>query len=275
MLGLPVEGLPQWKPLPVPLRRGPRWLVMSLVGALGGAVGAGVAGLLGLALLPGVFVGVIVALAVLAAWTLHGTAAPSQAADVPEEERADQEAVAVWGDRFGRVAGSAVAAALVVTIARATALDAYVRSTINWDLLRAPLAGAIFAGASGLVVCAYRARKDGGVLGRAWTGAWVPLTVAALLAGWLLQWDGRAVSRAQAGGSVAVLLGGFLLFTGVLAALAWGCGGARSPGMRWPLPCGSYASSASRCCCSCLPGRWWYRCSTVAATTTSAVPRHR
>jgi hypothetical protein len=222
VLGLPVDGLPKWEPLPAPLRRGPRWLVMSLVGALGGAVGAGVAGLLGLALLPSVLVGVIVALAVLAAWTLHGTARPGQAAEVPEEEPGDPEAVAVWGDRFGRVAGSAVAAALVVTIARATALDAYVRSTINWDLLRAPLAGAIFAGASGLVVCAYRARKDGGVLTRAWTGAWVPLTVAALLAGWLLQRDGKAVTRAQAGGSVAVLLGGFLLFAGVLATLAWG-----------------------------------------------------
>jgi hypothetical protein len=222
VLGLPVDGLPSWGPLPVPLRRGPRWLVMSLVAGLGGAVGAGLAGLVGLALLPGVLLGVIVALALLAAWTLRGTARPELPAAMPEEAAGDQEAVAIWGDRLGRVAGSAVAAALVVTIARATALDAYVRAAINWDLLRAPLGGAMFAGASGLVVCAYRARKHGGVLTRAWTGAWVPLTVAALLAGWLLQRDGKAVTRAQAGGSVAVLLGGFLLFTGVLAALAWG-----------------------------------------------------
>ena len=222
VLGLPVDGLPRWDPLPAPLRRGPRWLVMSLAAAVGGAVGAALARLVGWALLPGVLLGVIVALAVLAAWTLRAAARPDMPVGVPEGEAEDSEAVAVWGDRLGRVAGSAVAATLVVTIARATALDAYVRATINWEVLRAPLAGAIFAGASGLVVCAYRAQKDGGVLGRAWIGAWVPLTVAALVAGWLLQWGGEAVTRAQAGGSVAVLLGGFLLLTGVLAALAWG-----------------------------------------------------
>jgi hypothetical protein len=53
----------------------------------------------------------------------------------------DPGAVVLWGDRLGRLAGSAVAAALVVAIARATALDAYVPADLSGEMLRWPLVG--------------------------------------------------------------------------------------------------------------------------------------
>jgi hypothetical protein len=231
-LGLPVDGLPKWDDdRLVPEEHRPTWRVMALAAGAGAAAGAALAGLVGLALPPGALVGAIAGLALLAAWAMRpagreeadrpgAAAAPER--EPEEREPEDPEAVAIWGDRLGRVAGSAVAAALVVAIARATALDAYVRATIDWDVLRAPLAGAVLAGASGLVVCAYRVPKEGGLHLRAWTAAWVPLTLGALLAGRLLLGGGNAVSGAQAAGSVAVLFVGFLLVAGVLAALAWG-----------------------------------------------------
>jgi hypothetical protein len=51
--------------------------------------------------------------------------------------------VVLWGDRLGWLAGSAVAAALVVAIARATALDAYVRADLSGEMLRWPPVGAV------------------------------------------------------------------------------------------------------------------------------------
>ena len=71
---------------------------------------------------------------------------------------------------------------------------------------------------------------------------------------------------------MAVLLGGFLLLTGVLALLAGAV--RRGPITRIRAGAGaavSCASGASPCCCSCWSGPWWSRRSTAAATTTSAV----
>jgi hypothetical protein len=50
----------------------------------------------------------------------------------------DAGAVVLWGDRLGRLGGSVVAAALVVAIARATALDAYVPADLSGEMLRWP-----------------------------------------------------------------------------------------------------------------------------------------
>ena len=137
-------------------------------------------------------------------------------------EAGDAEAVAVWGDRLGRVAGSAVAAVLVVAIARAIALDTYVRESPSWRVIGWPLVGAVLAGVVGLGVCTYRARRVGGAPLAAWTTAWFWFTVLSLAGGlWILQ-DAYAVPGAQAGGSVAVLLGGFTLLIGVLALAAAG-----------------------------------------------------
>jgi hypothetical protein len=145
-------------------------------------------------------------------------AAASQAAHNATEV-VDAEEMAIWGDRVGRVAGSVVSAVVVVAIARATALDAYVRETPNWSVIGWPLAGAFAAGASGVFVYMYRARRLGGRY-PIWATAWFWFTVAALVAGgWLLA-DGNAIVGAESGGSVALLLGGFTLFTGVLALVA-------------------------------------------------------
>jgi hypothetical protein len=225
-LGLPLVGLPHQLPLPVPLRRGPRWLVVSLVGAAGAVLGAVLARLVGLPFVPGVLVGGLAALAVLGAWSSRaagGDTGRTPQHRPPQADRpVDPSAVALWGDRLGRVAGSAVAAAVVVAIARATALDAYLRADLSGEVLRWPLVGAVGAGLSGLVVCAYRAQRVGGAALVAWTTAWGVLTLAALVVGVMFLQDRYAVTGPQAGGSVAVVLGGFLLLSGVLALLAGG-----------------------------------------------------
>ena len=235
VLGLPVDGLAHWDRLPGQ-HHGPPWPVLFIAAVIGAAAGAALAGRAELPALVGALAGALAALSVLAAWTLRRAGDDAgrrrQEPPEPEPEPVDPAAVAAWGDRLGRVAGSVVAAALVVVIARATALDAYVRVDPYWDLSSLeppppPVVGAILAGASGLVVCAYRAgaAEAGGRLARlwtlGWTRAWVPLSVVALVAGVWLHQDANAVDGAQAGGSVAVLLGGFLLLTGVLATSAW------------------------------------------------------
>jgi hypothetical protein len=230
-LGLPIDGLAHWHKLPEPLRLGPPWLVLSVAAVIGGAAGAVLAGRARWPVLPGILVGALAVLSVLAAWTLRAAGGDAhrrpQEPPAPEPEDAvDPVAVAAWGDRLGRVVGSAVAAALVVAIARATALDAYVRVDAYWEPFRgelppAPLAGAVLAGASGLVVCAYRAGEAAGRLAGIWTRAWLPLSALALVAGVRLHLARYAVDGAQDAGSVAVLLGGFLLLSGLLAASAW------------------------------------------------------
>jgi hypothetical protein len=232
--GLPVDGLPEWPELPRRLRRRKSWLVKLLAAALGAAVGAALAAILGRALLLGVLAGVVVALAALAGWARRDRRQPDrpaegQAAGGPEAEEADlveeeppeedPVAVALWGDRIGRALGSLVAAALVVAAARAMALDAYVRKGPSWELIRWPVLGAAATLVVGVGVCAYRSRRVGADV-KPLKSAWFPLSILALIAaGWLLVYD-NAIRGPQAAGSVAVLLGGFLLFTGVLAMLA-------------------------------------------------------
>jgi hypothetical protein len=149
----------------------------------------------------------------------QAAAAARQAARSADEAR-DAKTVAIWGDGLGRVAGSAVAALLVVAIARATALDAYVRESPDWAVIRWPLAGAVAAGLVGLWVCSYRSRRVGDAPRRLGATAWPWLTLLALAAGiWLLP-SAHAVTVAEDWGSVAVVLGGFTLLVGVLALLA-------------------------------------------------------
>jgi hypothetical protein len=319
-LGIPLDGLPPWPTMPSLFGRRPRWVILSLTAAVGGAGGAVLARLLGWPVLPGFLLGVIGLLAALAAWSLRAetsaadrpqdaqaasdavadalqmarraaqlaSAAQAQALDAAEQgdapgylshartasthaaqaerhaeeaqaavyatalttptadlradeaaaraaaqaaaaarqaarsadEAGDAETVAIWGDGLGRVAGSAVAALLVVAIARATALDAYVRESPDWAVIRWPLAGAVAAGLVGLGVCSYRSRRVSEAPLRLRATAWPWLTLLALAAGvWLLP-DAHAVTVAEDWGSVAVVLGGFTLLAGVLALLA-------------------------------------------------------
>jgi hypothetical protein len=233
--GLPVDGLPEWPELPRRLRRWPSGLVKLLAAVLGAAVGAAFAAIFGRAVLLGVLAGVVVALAALAGWARQDREEPDRAAegsaadggpeaeeaDLVEEEPPEEDpvAVALWGDRIGRALGSLVAAALVVAAARAMALDAYVRKGPSWELIRWPVLGAAATLAVGFVVCAYRSQRVG-VDVKPWKSAWFPLTLITLAAGGWLLWYGNAISGPQRAGSVAVLLGGFLVFTGVLAMLA-------------------------------------------------------
>jgi hypothetical protein len=67
-----------------------------------------------------------------------------------------------------------------------------------------------------------RARRVGGAALVAWTTAWSGLTLAALVVGVMFLQDRYTVTGPQAAGSVAVMLGGFLLLSGVPALLAGG-----------------------------------------------------
>src|SRR6266511_4194254 len=84
-LGLPLEGLRQWPAMPPRLRRYPRWVVLSVTAAIGGVAGAGLASLVGWAIPPGVLLGVVGALAALAAWSLRSDRAVE---DRPPDMRA-------------------------------------------------------------------------------------------------------------------------------------------------------------------------------------------
>jgi hypothetical protein len=231
--GLPVDGLPEWPELPRRLGRR-SGLVKLLAAVLGAAIGAALAAMLGRAVMLGVLAGVVVALAALAGWARQVRHEPERPAEGPaadgspeakaepveaEPVEEDPAAVALWGDRIGRALGSLVAAALVVAAARAVALDAYVRKGPSWELIRWPVLGAAATLVVGVVVGAYRSQRVGADV-KPLKSAWFPLTLFALAAGGWLLWYGNAISGPQAAGSVAVLLGGFLLFIGVLALLA-------------------------------------------------------
>jgi hypothetical protein len=240
VFGLPLDGLPKWSKLP----RRPSGLVKLFAAVLGAAAGAALAAVLGRAVLLGVLAGAVIALAALAGWARQERDEPDRPEaeeeepvedEPPEEEPVEDEppeeepveelpeedpvAVAFWGDRIGRVLGSVVAAALVVAAARAMALDAYVRKGPSWELIRWPLLGAAATLVVGVGVFAYRSQRVG-VDVKPWKSAWFPLTLLALAAGGLLLVYDNAISGPQAAGSVAVLLGGFLVFIGVLALLA-------------------------------------------------------
>jgi len=148
-----------------------------------------------------------------------GLVASAGQAEVTAREAVDARMMAVWGDRLGRLAGAAVAAIVVVMIARAIALDAYIREPANWDVIRWPFLGAVAAGLGGLVVCAYPTR-DPGDENRWLTVAWLGFTAAAFGSGLFLLQDAYAITGAQAAGSVSLLLGGFTILTGALALLA-------------------------------------------------------
>jgi hypothetical protein len=77
-----------------------------------------------------------------------------------------------------------------------------------------------------------RAQRVGGAALVAWTTAWSGLTLAALVVGVMFLQDRYTVTGPQAAGSVAVMLGGFLLLSGVPALLAGGAAQGRGHEVR-------------------------------------------
>jgi hypothetical protein len=144
-------------------------------------------------------------------------------------EAVDTRQMAVWGDRLGRLAGGTVVAILVVAIARATALDAYIRYTPNWKVIGWPLAAAVAAGIGGLAACTLQVPRDR-QRGHPWVAPWFLLTVAMAGVALWLQGDRNAATGSQSAGTVSVVLGAFVVVTGVFALLA---AAARRGPLRW------------------------------------------
>jgi hypothetical protein len=124
----------------------------------------------------------------------------------------DLSGVAPMGDRIGRVAGGAVAALLVVAIARAIALDTLVREDRGLGVVAAPLVAAIAIAVIGATLCTAPTRPV-----RLRFTPWVWCMVAALLMGIVALVDGAAIIWPSAAGTVAVLLSGFTVLLGALA----------------------------------------------------------
>jgi hypothetical protein len=151
-----------------------------------------------------------------------GMAAAARASATAIAAEGDAGDVALWGDRIGRLAGGAIAVVLVVAIGRATAVDAYIAERPDWDVVGWPMAGAGAIALIGLAVALYRPRWLADRARRSEPWWWCLWFAVALVGGVLMLADSRAVTWAEAAGSVAVVLGGFTVAAGVLAVLAVG-----------------------------------------------------
>jgi hypothetical protein len=131
-------------------------------------------------------------------------------------EAQDAEEISLWGDRLGRLAGGAVAAIIVVVVARAIALDAFVREDRSLAALAVPLTAALAVAALGAVLCWLPSRGLPLLL-----TPWVWCTFAALGMGAVALVDRAAIIWPDAAGTVAVLLGGFTVLVGGVALTTW------------------------------------------------------
>jgi len=218
-LGLAFDRLPDWSEC-VNKAEAQNQLTGTRT-ALAALAGAGVGAVLALArawsllqVAGAALLGAYAVLIVLAAWLLvrsrHADEAPA-ARPGPLPERHDL--VEIWGARLGRFAGAVVVAMVVVTVARATALDAYVKKEPDWEVLRAPVLAAVAVAAWGTFLSGYRPRRTAPAL---WTSLWFLFTVAAFAGGFYLFQDEHAVTGAIRTGSMALLLGGFTLVLGLI-----------------------------------------------------------
>ena len=147
--------------------------------------------------------------------------------------------VAVWGDRLGRFLGAGILVLLVWVIARATALVAYARSPVQWGILVEPLVAAAVLTVVAAVLAVVRVGEMSTVVtspapvrhyrSRIWF--WTTLAAFAVLAA--LWFDQVAVTGAQKAGTVAVVLTGFALLTGLTGLIA---GLVRTRANRFALP---------------------------------------
>lgn len=146
----------------------------------------------------------------LAAQAREAAAAARDALSLPQ--------VADWGDRVARAAASGVALMIVVVIARATALDAYIRTDVGPSALVWPVFVAIAVTLTGCAVLLRRSTNPGDLPLRA--SAWAWSTLACVVVGGALLSDDLMVTAPQALGAVAVLLGGFTVLVGGFGVLA-------------------------------------------------------
>lgn len=126
--------------------------------------------------------------------------------------------VADWGDRVARVAASGVALMVVVVIARATALDAYIRTDVELSGLAWPVLVATAVTLTGCAVLLRHTTNPGDLPLHA--SAWAWATLACLIVGGALWKKDLMVTVPQTIGALAVLLGGFTLLVGGFGALA-------------------------------------------------------
>ncbi|MFC0626353.1 hypothetical protein [Kribbella deserti] len=137
--------------------------------------------------------------------------------DPGPEPAVHDPAVAAWGDRLARLAGATVCGLIVGLIARATALDAYIRDNPDLSLLMAPILTAAAICVLGAFLAVYRTQR---VRPGLWTSLWGICTFIAFVAGLFLLHEYVGIHMAEKAGTVAILLGGFSLVIGVIGLLA-------------------------------------------------------
>ncbi|WP_328992693.1 hypothetical protein OG394_00480 [Kribbella sp. NBC_01245] len=126
-------------------------------------------------------------------------------------------AIAAWGDRLGRLAGATVCGLIVGLIARATALDSYIRDAPEFSLLLAPIFSAVAICLLGAFLAVYRTKR---VKPKVWSSLWGVCTFVAFAAGFFLLNSYIGIHVSEKAGTVAILLGGFSLMIGVIGLLA-------------------------------------------------------
>lgn len=126
-------------------------------------------------------------------------------------------AIAAWGDRLGRLAGATVCGLIVGLIARATALDSYIRDSPDFSLLLAPILSALAICLLGAFLAVYRTKR---VKPRVWSSLWGFCTFVAFVAGLFLLNSYIGIHVSERAGTVAILLLGFSLVIGVIGLLA-------------------------------------------------------